>query len=74
MFLFFDLFISSRVNDVIVKVNESQILGVSHEIAVDALKRAGNTVHMVRSFLLIPIKFIFLVSKPWNYARKTGIG
>ncbi|PIK40973.1 putative discs large-like 1-like protein [Apostichopus japonicus] len=36
-----------RVNDVIVKVNESQILGVSHEIAVDALKRAGNTVHMV---------------------------
>ncbi|KAJ8031209.1 Disks large-like 1 [Holothuria leucospilota] len=36
-----------QVNDVIVKVNDTQILGVTHEIAVDALKRAGNTVHMV---------------------------
>ncbi|XP_030838007.1 disks large homolog 1 isoform X1 [Strongylocentrotus purpuratus] len=36
-----------KVNDVICKVNEWEILGVSHQLAVDALKRAGNTVHMV---------------------------
>ncbi|XP_041482791.1 discs large homolog 1-like protein isoform X2 [Lytechinus variegatus] len=36
-----------KVNDVICKVNECEILGVSHQQAVDALKRAGNTVHMV---------------------------
>ncbi|XP_033125050.1 disks large homolog 2-like [Anneissia japonica] len=36
-----------QVNDVVVKVNESEILGVPHQEAVDALKRAGNTVHMI---------------------------
>ncbi|XP_071506436.1 disks large homolog 1-like [Diadema antillarum] len=36
-----------KVNDVICKVNECEILGVSHQAAVDALKRAGNTVHML---------------------------
>ncbi|XP_072035225.1 disks large homolog 1-like isoform X3 [Amphiura filiformis] len=36
-----------KINDVIVKVNECDILGVPHQSAVDALKRAGNTVRML---------------------------
>lgn len=32
------------VNDIITKVNDTPVVGVPHSAAVDALKRAGNTV------------------------------
>ena len=43
--------LSFRINDVIVKVNDCDILGVPHQSAVDALKRAGNTVRMVSTII-----------------------
>ena len=33
-----------RVNDIILKVNEVSVVNVSHSVAVEALKRAGNRV------------------------------
>ena len=33
-----------RVNDIILKVNDVAVVNVSHSIAVEALKRAGNRV------------------------------
>ncbi|GFT62409.1 hypothetical protein NPIL_260341, partial [Nephila pilipes] len=35
------------VNDIIVKVNDTNVVDVPHCVAVDALKRAGNTVRLV---------------------------
>ncbi len=35
-----------RVNDVILKVNEVSVVNVSHAVAVEALKRAGNRVSL----------------------------
>ena len=37
-----------RVNDIVVSVNEVNTVGVTHAAAVDALKRAGNNVKLVR--------------------------
>uniref|UniRef100_T1J4T3 Uncharacterized protein n=1 Tax=Strigamia maritima TaxID=126957 RepID=T1J4T3_STRMM len=34
------------VNDIILKVNDVSVVNVTHATAVDALKRAGNTVHL----------------------------
>ena len=36
-----------RVNDTILQVNEVSVVDVPHAAAVDALKRAGNTVKLV---------------------------
>ena len=36
-----------RVNDIILSVNEVDTVGVTHSQAVDALKRAGNSVRLV---------------------------
>ncbi|XP_067143223.1 disks large homolog 1 isoform X5 [Centruroides vittatus] len=36
-----------QVNDIILKVNESDLVDVPHSMAVDALKRAGNTVNLL---------------------------
>ena len=36
-----------RINDVILKVNDCSVVNVTHAQAVEALKKAGNTVHMV---------------------------
>lgn len=38
-----------RVGDVITRVNNVSVVDVSHASAVDALKRAGNTVRLVSS-------------------------
>ncbi|XP_076370187.1 disks large homolog 1-like isoform X3 [Tachypleus tridentatus] len=35
-----------QVDDIILKVNEVNLVDVCHSIAVEALKRAGNTVHL----------------------------
>ncbi|XP_022236572.1 disks large 1 tumor suppressor protein-like, partial [Limulus polyphemus] len=35
-----------QVDDIILKVNEVDLVDVCHSIAVEALKRAGNTVHL----------------------------
>lgn len=37
-----------RVNDTILQVNDVTVVDVPHASAVDALKRAGNTVKLVR--------------------------
>lgn len=37
-----------QVNDSILQVNEVSVIDVPHAIAVDALKKAGNTVKLVR--------------------------
>lgn len=39
-----------RVNDIILKVNEVNLIEIPHSIAVDALKHAGNMVHLVSIF------------------------
>ncbi|XP_054718136.1 disks large 1 tumor suppressor protein-like isoform X2 [Uloborus diversus] len=36
-----------QVNDIILKVNEVDLIEIPHSIAVDALKRAGNMVHLL---------------------------
>ncbi|KAG8181354.1 hypothetical protein JTE90_007761 [Oedothorax gibbosus] len=36
-----------QVNDIILKVNEVDLVEIPHSIAVDALKRAGNMVHLL---------------------------
>ena len=33
-----------RVNDIILKVNDVSVVNISHSVAVEALKRAGNRV------------------------------
>lgn len=38
---------SLRINDVILRVNNTSLVGVCHAEAVDALKRAGTTVKLV---------------------------
>lgn len=43
-----------RVNDTILQVNDVSVVDVPHAAAVDALKRAGNTVKLV-SFTANPI-------------------
>ncbi len=40
---------SPKVNDCIAAVNEQTVVDVSHSVAVDALKRAGNIVRLVRT-------------------------
>lgn len=45
-----------RINDVILSVNGVDCVNASHAQAVDALKRAGNTVHLVRTYCLILIE------------------
>ena len=37
-----------RVSDIIVSVNDVNVVNVPHSAAVEALKRAGNTVKLVR--------------------------
>lgn len=37
-----------KINDVILKVNDVSVVNVPHAAAVDALKRAGNLVRLVR--------------------------
>ncbi|XP_042899974.1 disks large homolog 1 isoform X3 [Parasteatoda tepidariorum] len=36
-----------QVNDIILKVNDVDLIEIPHSIAVDALKRAGNMVHLL---------------------------
>ena len=35
-----------RIEDIILKVNETSLIDVAHSVAVEALKRAGNRVHL----------------------------
>lgn len=49
-----------RVNDTILQVNDVSVVDVPHAAAVDALKRAGNTVKLVSFsfffFILFPLR------------------
>ncbi|KAF8792358.1 Disks large like protein [Argiope bruennichi] len=36
-----------QVNDIILKVNDVDLIDIPHSVAVDALKRAGNMVHLL---------------------------
>ncbi|KAI0218155.1 hypothetical protein LSAT2_030118 [Lamellibrachia satsuma] len=47
-----------RVNDIILSVNEVGTVGVTHSQAVDALKRAGNSVRLVVKRLKEPMENI----------------
>lgn len=51
-----------RVNDTILQVNDVSVVDVPHAAAVDALKRAGNTVKLVSFslFFLLSLFFRFL--------------
>lgn len=42
-----------RVNDTILQVNEVSVVDVPHAAAVDALKRAGNTVKLVSLYYIL---------------------
>lgn len=44
-----------RVNDTILQVNDVSVVDVPHAAAVDALKRAGNTVKLVSFALAGPL-------------------
>ncbi len=53
-----------RIGDVIARVNNVSVVDVTHASAVDALKRAGNTVRLVslnkrRKFFLFSLSIIF---------------
>ena len=39
-----------RIGDVIMKVNTTNCLGVSHDVAVEAFKQSGNVVQLVWFF------------------------
>ena len=43
----FVLIFASRLNDIIVRVNDTEIQNVPHQNAVDALKKTGNIVNLV---------------------------
>lgn len=49
---------SFRVNDIILKVNDVDLIEIPHSVAVDALKRAGNMVHLV-SIIYPPLHMHF---------------
>lgn len=49
-----------RVNDTILQVNDASVTDVPHATAVDALKRAGNTVKLVRTTFFINIFLFYL--------------
>lgn len=40
-----------KVNDIIVKVNNTSVVNVPHITAVEALKKAGNSVTLVSNFV-----------------------
>lgn len=44
-----------RMNDIIVKVNETDVSNATHSEAVDALKQAGTRVVLVREITLLCI-------------------
>ncbi len=54
-------FVFCRVNDIILSVNDVDTVNVTHAAAVDALKRAGNTVKLV-GVLIYTNKCLHLVS------------
>lgn len=71
-----------RVNDTILQVNDVSVVDVPHAAAVDALKRAGNTVKLVsftsppsnldtgaRCKLLVPIAADHFVASPYKFNR-----
>ncbi|CAL1293212.1 unnamed protein product [Larinioides sclopetarius] len=67
-----------QVNDIIVKVNDTNVVDVPHCVAVDALKRAGNTVRLLVKRLRGPprIMEIELVkgSKGLGFSIAGGVG
>lgn len=46
------------MNDIILKVNDVDLIEIPHSVAVDALKRAGNMVHLV-SIIYPPLHIHF---------------
>lgn len=50
-----------RVNDTILQVNDVSVVDVPHAAAVDALKRAGNTVKLVRFIPFLQYRHKLLV-------------
>jgi hypothetical protein len=65
-----------RVNDIILKVNDVTVVNVSHSVAVEALKRAGNRVILqvkrkLQSVHTVNKLFVFLkhlLSRPFSRA------
>lgn len=58
-----------RVNDTILQVNDVTVVDVPHASAVDALKRAGNTVKLVRNEIAINIATYFIDNISLTYSR-----
>lgn len=56
-----------RVNDTILQVNDVSVVDVPHAAAVDALKRAGNTVKLV-SLTLPPKPRRFPIARVTSYS------
>ena len=48
-----------QITDVIVSVNDVSVVNVPHAAAVDALKRAGNNVHLVSVLLVCVCVCVF---------------
>ena len=54
-----------KVDDIILKVNDVDVVNVSHSVAVEALKRAGNKVDLQVSKKITKKTLFFL-----NFKRK----
>lgn len=54
-----------KVDDIILKVNDVDVVNVSHSVAVEALKRAGNKVDLQVSKKITKKPLFFL-----NFKRK----
>ena len=55
-----------KVDDIILKVNDVDVVNVSHSVAVEALKRAGNKVDLQVSKTITKKNLVFFL----NFTRK----
>ena len=55
-----------KVDDIILKVNDVDVVNVSHSVAVEALKRAGNKVDLQVSKKIKKKNLVFFL----NFKRK----
>ncbi|GIY58267.1 discs large homolog 1-like protein [Caerostris darwini] len=67
-----------QVNDIIVKVNDTNVVDVPHCVAVDALKRAGNTVRLLVKRIRGPMRGLEIAlvkgSKGLGFSIAGGVG
>lgn len=55
-----------RVNDAILSVNDTSVVGVPHSAAVEALKKAGNHVRLVSGSAAAPMRGLRRIGRRCN--------